>query len=76
MMPCADVFDSVTSYKTFENVFTQMLDEHDPKKTIILRGNNQPRLTKDLRKAIMLRSKLRPIKLILRTWLVIENREI
>ena len=52
-------FDCVDTYTNFEETFTRILDKHAPRKTKILRGNNQPHLTKDLRKAIMLRSKLK-----------------
>ena len=46
-------------FSTFNNIFIQLLDKHAPMRTKSLRGNNQPHLTKDLRKAIMERSKLK-----------------
>ena len=50
---------NVNSYFNFEKVFKYVLDKHAPVKTKFLRGNNQPHVTKELRKAIMLRSKLK-----------------
>ena len=43
----------------YENIFTSVLDRHAPLKTKILRGNNQQHVTKDLRKQIMKRSRLK-----------------
>ena len=43
----------------FKNIFLKVLNKHAPTKTKYLRGNHSPFVTKDLRKAIMLRSKLR-----------------
>ena len=43
----------------FKNIFLKVLNKHAPIKTKRLRGNHSPFVTKDLRKAIMLRSKLR-----------------
>ena len=50
---------NVNSYFNFEKVFKYVLDKHAPVKTKFLRGNNQPHVTKELRKPIMLRSKLK-----------------
>ena len=46
-------------FSTFNNIFIQLLNKHAPMKTKFLRGNNQPHLTKELRKSIMERSKLK-----------------
>ena len=48
-------------YKKFQHIFTEILDQYAPVKTKILRGNNQPYLNKNLRKAIMIRSRLKAI---------------
>jgi len=50
-------------YANFEKLYTSIdkLDKHVPIKTKILQGNNQPHLTKELRKAIMERSRLKNI---------------
>ena len=42
----------------FKNIFLRVLKKHAPIKTKYLRTNHSPFVTKDLRKAIMLRSKL------------------
>ena len=46
-------------YEHFENTFVEVLNAHAPKKTKILRGNQKPHVDKNLRKAIMKRSKLK-----------------
>ena len=43
----------------FTNVFTYVLDKHQPLETKTIRGNHAPFMTKNLRKAIMNRSRLR-----------------
>ena len=43
----------------FKNIFLKVLNKHAPVKTKYLLANHSPFVTKDLRKAIMLRSKLR-----------------
>ena len=45
----------------FEKFFITLLDEHAPQKAKFVRANNKQHVTKDLRKAIMLRSKLKRI---------------
>ena len=50
---------NLKDYITFEKSFETILEKHAPLKTKFLRGNNQPYMTKDLRKAIMLRSRLK-----------------
>ena len=51
----------IASYKDFENIFTNILDKHAPLKAKLLRANNRPHITKNLRVAIMKRSKLKNI---------------
>ena len=46
-------------YASFEDSFVKTLNRHAPIKTKFLRGNNQPFMSKELRKAVMVRSKLR-----------------
>ena len=50
---------NMESYQNFEKVFEYVLEKYAPLKTKFLRGNNQPHVTRDLRKAIMVRSKLK-----------------
>ena len=52
---------NTNDYTVFNNVFSTILDKHAPLKTKFLRGNNQPHVTKELRKAIMKRSQLKTI---------------
>ena len=54
-----NTFVNKTDYSNFEKAFETILERHAPLKTKFLRGNHQPHVTKDLRKAIMLRSKLK-----------------
>ena len=49
------------SYSEFEAVFLKELNKHAPLKKKFLRHNSNPFMTKDLRKQIMVRSKLRNI---------------
>ena len=51
----------ITKYSDFQNIFLEILHKHAPIKKKILRFNNNPFMTKALRKAIMLRSKLKNI---------------
>ena len=46
-------------YEFFDKVFSAVLDRHAPLKTKVLRGNNQPHVSKHLRKEIMKRSRLK-----------------
>ena len=48
-----------TDYKHFEYIFTSVLNEYAPRKKKVIRGNHKPHLNKELRKAIMLRFKLK-----------------
>ena len=43
----------------FELLFDETLGTHAPLKTVTIRGNNKPHMTKSLRKAMMLRTKLK-----------------
>ena len=47
------------AYSAFNSAFTNLLNEHAPLKTKILRHNNKTFITKKLRKEIMKRSKLK-----------------
>ena len=47
------------SYAEFEKVFSKELNKHAPLKKKVLRHNNNAFMTKELRKEIMLRSKLK-----------------
>ena len=47
------------SYDAFDNYFTSCLNKHAPKKKKVLRGNEKPYMNKNLRRAIMRRSKLK-----------------
>ena len=49
------------SYSLFENIFLQVLNAHAPVKKKIQRFNNNPFMTKQLRKAIMHRSRLKNV---------------
>ena len=49
--------NNISDYSKFEQIFNEILEKYAPSKTKVLRGNNRPYLTKDLRKAIMKRSK-------------------
>ena len=46
------------SYKSFENVFLNVLQRHAPLKTKVVRANHAPYMNRTLRKAIMKRSEL------------------
>ena len=48
-----------SSFEEFSTIFETVLDNHAPKKKRTIRGNQQPHLTKSLRKAIMVRSALK-----------------
>ena len=50
-----------SDYNLLESTFQQTLDQHAPYKVKVLRGNNKPFITKDMRKAIAVRSKLKNI---------------
>ena len=46
-------------YEQFSNTFSDILDKHAPKKSKYIRANQGAFMTKELRKAIMKRSRLR-----------------
>ena len=57
-----DICNSMSAVRThaaFEKNFVSILDKHAPKKTKILRGNQKPHFNKNLRKQIMIRSRLK-----------------
>ena len=57
-----DICNSMSAVRThaaFENNFVTVLDKYAPKKTKILRGNQKPHFTKNLRKQILIRSRLK-----------------
>ena len=47
------------SYDAFDNYFTSVLNKHAPKKKKVFRRNEKPHMNKNLRRAIMKRSKLK-----------------
>ena len=47
------------THAAFENNFVSILDNHAPKKTKIFRGNQKPHFNKNLRKQVMIRSRLK-----------------
>ena len=53
--------NSITEYSHFQNVFLEILHKHAPIKKNILRFNDNPFMTKALRKAIMHKLKLKNI---------------
>ena len=52
-----------TTLQQFRDGVINVLNDHAPLKQILIRGNNQPFMSKELRKAIMERSRLRNIYL-------------
>ena len=46
------------NYDTFEKIFLATLAVHAPQKTKVVRANHKPYVSKEMRKAIMLRSQL------------------
>ena len=53
--------NTITEYSHFQNIFLEILHKHAPIKKKMLRFNDNPFMTKALRKAIMHRSKLKEI---------------
>ena len=47
------------TYHEFEEIVRAKLDKHAPLKTAIFRGNNKPHMSKELKKAIMVRTRLK-----------------
>ena len=57
-----DIFNGMSAMRThvaFENNFVSISDKHPPKKTNILQGNQKPYFNKNLRKQIMITSRLK-----------------
>ena len=52
-------YNACDSYKSFSDIFRNIADKHAPQKEKLIRGNNAPFMTKEVRKAIMTRSRLR-----------------
>ena len=50
---------NVTNFSDFNALFISILNKHAPLKTRFLRANSKPHMSKELRKAIMLRSQLK-----------------
>ena len=50
---------NLVDFTSFYNALSQTLDRHAPYKVKVIRGNHQPHLDKNLRKAIMTRSRLK-----------------
>ena len=48
-------------YNDFEQTFISTLDKHAPLKTVIVRGNNKPHMNKNLRRAMMKRTRLKRV---------------
>ena len=46
-------------YSIFEETFTQILDEHAPKKSKLIRSNDKPFMSQNLRQELMLKTKLK-----------------
>ena len=52
-----------TNYSALANTFSLIVKNHVPFKKKIVRGNHAPIITKDLRKAIYIRSRLKTVLL-------------
>ena len=52
---------TLETYSEFESILSSIIDKHAPLKSKFLRANNRPHVAKELRKAIMYRSKLKHI---------------
>ena len=53
--------NSGNNFLEFEKIFINILNKHAPLKTKLLRANNKPHMTKELRNAIMKRTRLKNI---------------
>ena len=49
----------VVDYDTFDTIFLQTLEKHAPQKSKVMRANAKPYVSREMRKAIMLRTQLR-----------------
>ena len=47
------------NYESFENIFLDVFSSHAPTKKKVIMANQKPYVTKEMRKAIMLRSQFR-----------------
>ena len=56
---CNDLIDKNLAYERFKNMFKLVVDKHAPIKSKFIRGTHAPFMNKELRKAIMHRSKLK-----------------
>ena len=60
LLNCFEMVDEeFINYDKFLNIFLKVLNKHAPLKHKTVRGNQSPFMTKELSKAIMLRSKLK-----------------
>ena len=55
----SEAYCNTDSFDEFNNIFCSKLNEHAPKKRKWVRGNDKPHINKELRKAIMKRSRLK-----------------
>ena len=51
--------ESPGSIESFTELFDKTINEYAPFKTVVIRGNNKPHMSKTLRRAIMLRTRLK-----------------
>ena len=54
-------FWNTNIYSIFQNIFESTLDQHAPYKQKVIRGNSKPHMSKNLRKEIMKRSRLKNV---------------
>ena len=50
--------NQLMTYEKFDDIFLETLEVHAPQKTKVIRANSKPYVTKEMRKAIMLRTQL------------------
>ena len=58
MLDFNEICSKANAYNDLSEKVREIIDKHAPLKTKYLRGNNAPFMTKELRKAIMNRSRL------------------
>ena len=51
--------ESSINYDKFDSIFLQTMEKHAPQKSKVIRANSKPYVTKEMRKAMMLRTQLR-----------------